>query len=38
MVSTIIAYALIFVTLGLYGLTLYRRTRQVNDALEREEK
>jgi hypothetical protein len=38
MISTFIAYALIFIALAVYGVTLYRRTREVNDALKREDK
>ncbi len=33
MINLIIAYALIFVTLVAYGITLYRRTRQVDTAM-----
>lgn len=33
MVSVIIAYGFIFVTLVGYGFTLYRRTRQVDAAI-----
>ena len=32
MINLIIAYALIFIALVGYGVSLYRRTRQVNDA------
>jgi len=38
MISTIIAYGLIFIALVGYGVALYRRTRQVDAALKREEK
>ena len=33
--SLIVAYAFIFVTLAVYGITLYRRTRQVNATMNR---
>ena len=38
MTSLIIAYALIFIVLAGYSWTLYRRTRQVNDALDQDKK
>jgi len=33
MINLIVAYALIFIALVAYGISLYRRTRQVNDAM-----
>jgi hypothetical protein len=38
MINLIIAYAFIFIALVGYGVSLYRRTHQVNAALKREEK
>ena len=38
MINLIVAYAFIFVTLVAYGITLYRRTRQVDAALKQDEK
>lgn len=33
MINLILAYGCIFIALAAYGFTLYRRTRQVNDAM-----
>ena len=38
MINLIVAYVLIFIALVSYGVSLYRRTREVNAALRTQDK